>query len=129
MNTIPTTLNDRPVPYTVVGGPAARACSEGNSVSVLLLGRGSRLYRNEALRDLERFGFDSIVSVEEGGDAVDMESLSSPSFFCLFFFFCCFSALERHVERGERTPARSERAVRRWEREETGGSSSSLFED
>ena len=76
MNTIPTTLNDRPVPYTVVGGHASRAQAEGRSVSILLLDRGSRLYRAEALRELERLGFDSIVSIEEGVEAVDVESLA-----------------------------------------------------
>ena len=76
MNTIPTTLNDRPVPYTVVGSPPAKAGAEGLAVSVILLGRGSRLYRNDALCDLERFGFDSIVSIEDGADAVDIESLA-----------------------------------------------------
>ena len=76
MNTIPTTLNDRPVPYTVVGSPPAKAGAEGLAVSVILLGRGSRLYRNDALCDLERFGFESIVSIEDGSDAVDIESLA-----------------------------------------------------
>jgi hypothetical protein len=74
MSTIPTTLDDRPVPYTVVGGPATRG--DGHPVSVLLLERGNRLYHGEALRELERLGFQSIISVEEGKDAVDVESLA-----------------------------------------------------
>ena len=76
MNTIPTTLNDRPVPYTVVGSPATRNCPDTLAVSVILLGRGSRLYRNEALKDLERFGFESIVCIEDSSEAVDAEALS-----------------------------------------------------
>lgn len=76
MSTIPTTLDDRPVPYTVVGGPAGPTRGEGGGVSVLLLERGKRLYRGEALRDLERLGFESIVSIEEGGEAVDVEALA-----------------------------------------------------
>ena len=76
MNTIPTTLDDRPVPYTVVGGPASRGGGEGNAVSVLLLERGGRLFRNEVFRELERLGFDSIVSIEEGMDAPGVEALA-----------------------------------------------------
>ncbi|MBL8965966.1 MAG: hypothetical protein JNG85_03090 [Spirochaetaceae bacterium] len=75
---MPTTLNDSAVPYTVVGGAKARASgtAAGTPVSVLLLDRGARLYRNEVFRELDRLGFESIVSVEEGVDAVDVESLS-----------------------------------------------------
>lgn len=76
MSTIPTTLDDRPVPYTVVGGSASRPRQDDRAVSVLLLDRGSRLYRNEALRELERLGFESIVSVEVGSASPDLESLS-----------------------------------------------------
>ncbi len=84
MNSIPSTLDDRPVPYTVVGGSASRGHSPaqgqgrgpGGTVSVLLLDRGSRLYRNDALRDLERLGFGSIVSVEVGSDSPDVEALA-----------------------------------------------------
>jgi hypothetical protein len=64
------------VPYTVVGGPPARGAPEGSSLSVLLLGRGNRLYRNDVLHDLERLGLDSIVWIEEGVDALDVESLA-----------------------------------------------------
>lgn len=103
MNTIPTTLNDSTVAYTVVGGPSSGACGDsrgdarslpgsevrggakggsqasspgdGRAVSVLLLERGSHLYRNEAFRELERLGFESIVSIAEGSDSTDLESL------------------------------------------------------
>ncbi len=76
MSTIPTTLNDRPVPYTVVGGLKGRACPEGLPVSVVLLNRGSRLYRAQLLADLERVGFESILSIESGPETPDVESLS-----------------------------------------------------
>ncbi len=76
MSTIPTTLDDRPVPYTVVGGQKSRTCPEGLPVSVVLLNRGSRLYRARLLADLERIGFDSILSIEAGPETPDVESLS-----------------------------------------------------
>jgi len=76
MNTIRTTLNDSSIPYTVVGGPKGRSQGEGLPVSVLLLDRGSRLYRSELFRELDRLGFESVVSVEEGSEAVDVEALS-----------------------------------------------------
>lgn len=63
------------MPYTVVGGPKGRAGAEGLPVSVLLLNRGSRLYLNEILRELDRLGFDSILSVEEAPEGRDVEAL------------------------------------------------------
>ncbi len=76
MSTIPTTRSDRSVPYTVVGGQKARSCPEGLPVSVVLLNRGSRLYRAQLLADLERIGFESILSIEPGPETPDVESLS-----------------------------------------------------
>lgn len=64
------------MPYTVVGGQKARNCPEGLPVSVVLLNRGSRLYRAKLLADLERIGFDSILSIEAGPETPDVESLS-----------------------------------------------------
>ena len=76
MSTIPTTLNDRAVPYTVIGGIKGRNCPERIPVSVVLLNRGSRLYRTQLLADLERVGFESILSIESGQEPPDVESLS-----------------------------------------------------
>jgi hypothetical protein len=76
MNTIPTTHNDRTPPYTVVGGSNGRAFPDSLPISVILLDRGSRLYRGDVFRELDRIGFDSIVSVEEGVDSMDVESLA-----------------------------------------------------
>jgi hypothetical protein len=83
MNTIPTTLNDRSVPYTVVGGArGSRGKTSGQAakaeqvpVSLVLLDRGPRLFRAETLRDFDRLGFDSIICVEEKGELFDVESL------------------------------------------------------
>ena len=78
MSTIPTTLESGAARYTVVGAPRGKACPDSLPVSVLLLHRGSRLYRAEALRELERLGFESIVSVEVGGgEGSDLESLAA----------------------------------------------------
>lgn len=77
MSTIPITLNDRPIPYTVVGGRKGKGGSEGLPVSVVLLNRGNRLYRSQLFAELERVGFDSILSIESGADSPDVENLSS----------------------------------------------------
>lgn len=77
MNTIPTTLDARRVGYTIVGGGKGRVRRSGAPVSVVLLGRGSRLHRAEQLRDLEKAGFVSIISVEKAGESVEVESLAS----------------------------------------------------
>ncbi|HTX74408.1 MAG TPA: hypothetical protein VMC79_16370 [Rectinemataceae bacterium] len=39
------------------------------------MNRGSRLYRPEVFKELDRLGFDSILSVEEGPEGRDVESL------------------------------------------------------
>ncbi|HSV56993.1 MAG TPA: hypothetical protein VLH39_07815 [Magnetospirillaceae bacterium] len=65
------------MPYTVVGGNRVRGCPEGLPVSVVLLNRGSRLYRTQLLAEMERVGFGSILSVESGPESPDLEFLSS----------------------------------------------------
>jgi hypothetical protein len=77
MNIIPTTLEAGAVPYTVVGGPAAGSGGPASRVSVALLNRGSRFARGDALRELARAGFESILSVEPRGESLDAETLSS----------------------------------------------------
>jgi len=56
MNTIPTTLDAGAVPYTVVGSPKPSLSGAAGSMSVVLLNRGSKLYRAEAIGELERAG-------------------------------------------------------------------------
>jgi hypothetical protein len=77
MNTIPTTLDAGAVPYTVVGAPRPAPGGDAGAMTVVLLNRGSRLYRNEAIDELERVGLGSILSVEPKGDVVDLEGLAS----------------------------------------------------
>jgi hypothetical protein len=73
MNTIPTIFNERRATYTVVGGKA-RAGAPG--LSAVLLNRGGRYLRRSVLEDLEKAGFDSIVSVEGPQENYDLEDLS-----------------------------------------------------
>jgi len=78
MSTIPSTLNEGTVPYTVVGGSRGPSSLPGSSqvpVSLVLLDRGPRLFRAETLRDFDRLGFDSIICVTSGGGAFDVEAL------------------------------------------------------
>lgn len=76
MSTTPITRNGKTIPYTVVGGPKGRGGSEAVPVSLLLLDRGRHLFRNEVLREFDRLGFDSVLSVEEGGESFDLETLT-----------------------------------------------------
>jgi len=63
MNTIPLTLDSHRPTYTVLGGGLGQSGRDGSPVSVLLLNRGSRLYRASLIQDLVKVGFESIVSV------------------------------------------------------------------
>jgi hypothetical protein len=60
----------------VVGGTKGKGGGQGLPVSIVLLNRGSRLYRGEVFRELDRLGFESIVSIDEGADSRDIESLA-----------------------------------------------------
>jgi hypothetical protein len=77
MNTIPTTLDAGAVPYTVVGAPKSPPGGGAGAMTVVLLNRGSRLYRGDAIGELERAGLRTILSVEPKGEAVDIEGLAS----------------------------------------------------
>jgi hypothetical protein len=77
MSTIPTTLDAGAVPYTVVGAPRPAPGAEAGAMSVVMLNRGSRIYRGEALGELERAGLRSVLSIESKGEAIDVEGLSA----------------------------------------------------
>ena len=88
MSTIPITLDAGAVPYTVVGAPkpsagyslassSAPIRGDAGDLSVILLNRGSRLYRGEALGELERAGLRNVISVEPNSEAIDVESLTA----------------------------------------------------
>jgi len=76
-NTIPLTSNvgwKGSLPsYTAVGG-TERAASTG--LSLVLLNRGGRYPRRTLFQELERVGFDSIISVEGPQERYDLEDLT-----------------------------------------------------
>ncbi|MDR1029379.1 MAG: hypothetical protein LBL76_00740 [Treponema sp.] len=74
MNTIPTTFNDTLPSYTAVGG-TERGASTG--LSAVLLGRGGGRYpRRTRFQELEKIGFDYIISMEGPQERYDVEELS-----------------------------------------------------
>ncbi len=74
MNTIPTIFNERRATYTVVGGTRR----QGNTgLSAVLLNRGGRYLRRGVFEDIEKAGFDQVVSVEGPRESFDLEELSA----------------------------------------------------
>jgi hypothetical protein len=73
MNTIPLTFNSTVSSYTAVGG-SERAASTG--LSAVLLNRGGRYPRRTLFQELEKTGFDYIVSIEDA-ERYDVEELSA----------------------------------------------------
>jgi hypothetical protein len=73
MNTIPTTFNDSPPPYTVVGG---RDRSASTGLSAVILNRGGHYSRFNLFGELENAGFDYVVSMESAQKCYDLETLS-----------------------------------------------------
>ncbi|MDR2900877.1 MAG: hypothetical protein LBV20_05105 [Treponema sp.] len=74
MNIIPTIFNHALPSYTVVGG-IQKAGSTG--LSAILLNRGGRYPRRTLFQELEKSGFDYIVSIEGLEERYDVEDLSS----------------------------------------------------
>jgi hypothetical protein len=73
MNTIPTIFNDTMPSYTAVGG-IERSASTG--LSAILLNRGGRYPRRTLFQELEKIGFDYIISIEGPQERYDLEELS-----------------------------------------------------
>ena len=73
MSTIPTIFNETLPSYTVVGG-RERLASTG--LSAVLLNRRGRYARRNFFHDLEKTGFDYVVSVESAPDHYDVEELA-----------------------------------------------------
>jgi hypothetical protein len=92
MNTIPTIFNDAMPSYTVVGG-TERGASTG--LSVVLLNRGGRYPRRTLFQELEKNGFDYIISIECSQERYDVEDLSGR------FPFVRFILLKEPVSPGE----------------------------
>jgi hypothetical protein len=91
MNTIPTTFNENLPAYTAVSG-GARGGHSG--LSAILLNRGGRYPRRALFEELEKEGFDSVISVERPEERYDIEELS------LAFPFVRFILLKTPVNTG-----------------------------
>ncbi|MDR3167972.1 MAG: hypothetical protein LBT93_08510 [Treponema sp.] len=92
MNTIPTIFNDAIPSYTAVGGTLRRAST---GLSAVLLNRGGRYPRRTLFQELEKTGFDYIISLEGPQERYDVEELS------LRFPFVRFILLKEMVSPGE----------------------------
>ncbi|MDR1410573.1 MAG: hypothetical protein LBI91_00030 [Spirochaetaceae bacterium] len=91
MNTIPSTFNSTVSSYTAVGG-SERAASTG--LSAVLLNRGGRYPRRTMFQELEKTGFDYIISIEDT-ERYDLEELSAR------FPFVRFILLKENISPGE----------------------------
>jgi len=92
MNTIPTTFNERIPSYTVIGGKE-RLGSTG--LSAILLNRGRCYTRRNLFYDLEKTGFDMVVSVEPTPPSYDIDVLAER------FPFVRFVLLQQPISLGE----------------------------
>lgn len=73
MSTIPSIFNQELPSYTVIG-QGERAGTTG--ITAVLLSRGGRYLRRSIFQDLEKAGFDYVISVETGKESYDMEELT-----------------------------------------------------
>ncbi|MDR0456068.1 MAG: hypothetical protein LBH20_05240 [Treponema sp.] len=92
MNTIPTTFNETLPSYTVIGGKE-RLASTG--LSAILLNRGRCYTRRNLFHDLEKTGFDTVVSIEPSPPSYDIEELAAR------FPFARFVLLRQPISLGE----------------------------
>ena len=91
MSTIPTTFSNDLPPYTVVGGAERRAST---GLSAVILNRG-KYSRYAFFADLEKAGFDTVLSMETAASRYDLEELSGA------FPFVRFVLLKDSVTPGE----------------------------
>jgi hypothetical protein len=73
MSTIPTIFNESIPPYTAVGGKERNAST---GLSAVILNRGGRHSRHTLFQELEKTGFDFIISIESSPERYDVEELS-----------------------------------------------------
>jgi hypothetical protein len=92
MSTIPTIFNEPLPSYTVVGGKERFASS---GLSAVLLNRSGRYPRRALFQELEKTGFDYVVSVESPPGRYDVEELSGR------FPFVRFILPEKELSLGE----------------------------
>jgi len=91
MNTIPTTFNEKITRYTAVGGKE-RIASTG--ISAVILNR-SGLPRRSLFQEIEKTGFDNVISIESSAPHYDIEELSGR------FPFVRFILPEKEINLGE----------------------------
>jgi len=92
MNTIPTTFNGNLSTYTAVGGNERRAST---GLSAVVLNRGGRHPRYSFFEELEKLGFDNVLSIESSTAHYDLDALSSS------FPFVRFILPQERLNRGE----------------------------
>jgi hypothetical protein len=92
MSTIPTIFNQTLSSYTAVGGNE-RGASTG--LSAVLLNRTGRYPRRTLFQELEKTGFDYIISIESSPERYDVEELSG------LFPFVRFILLREPISPGE----------------------------
>ena len=92
MNTIPTIFNETLPSYTAVGG-TERLASTG--LSAVILNRSGRYPRRNFFQELEKTGFDYVISLENSSERYDLEDLTSR------FPFVRFILPQRHLNLGE----------------------------
>ena len=73
-NTIPTTFKDTLPAYTAVGGKERRAST---GLSAVILNRGGRYPRYSLYEELEKIGFDFILSMESSSNRYNIDDLSA----------------------------------------------------
>jgi hypothetical protein len=92
MNTIPSTFSEKITPYTVMGG-RERTASTG--LSAVILNRRGRYPRRSFFQELEKTGFDNVISIESSAQHYDIEELSGS------FPSVRFVLPERNINQGE----------------------------
>ena len=92
MNTIPTIFNEKIPHYTAVGGKERTA---SNGISAVILNRPG-LPRRYFFQELEKMGFDNVISVESSAAHYDIEDMSGR------FPFVRFILPEKEINLGER---------------------------
>ena len=92
MSTIPSIFRDTLPSYTVVGGNERRAST---GLSAVILNRGGRYSRYSLFEELEKAGFDYVISIESLNNRYDLETLSQS------FPFVRFILLKEALTPGE----------------------------
>jgi hypothetical protein len=91
-NTIPTIFNEEITPYTAVGGKE-RIASTG--ISAIVLNHQGHYPRRYFFKELEKTGFDNVISIETSSPHYDIEELA------VRFPFVRFVLPEREINLGE----------------------------